>query len=89
MPDLVLHVRHGCPPCAELRAALPDLLARRAAEGLPVPVLAERVVDDDPALAARYGALVPVLRLGDAELTLVTSVRQAAAFLARTLGDPR
>lgn len=88
-PDLVLHVRHGCPPCEELRAALPDLLARRAADGAPVPALRVAPIDDDPALIARYGAVVPVLVLGDAELTLVTSLRQAGAFLARTLGDAR
>ena len=42
-------------------------------------------MDGDPDLAVRYGPLVPVLRLGNAELTLVTSARQASRFLERIL----
>lgn len=86
-PDdpLVLLHRPGCPPCAELRAAIPLLLERRRAAGRAAPALEERSVDGDPDLAVRYGPLVPVLRLGNAELTLVTSARQAARFLERVL----
>ena len=85
IPPLVLFHREGCLPCADLRSELPPLLDRRRAAGLPVPALLERAVDGDPELARRYGALVPVLRCGDAELTLVTSARQAARFLERIL----
>jgi hypothetical protein len=42
-------------------------------------------VDADPGLQARYGALVPVVAVGEQELPLVTSGRQLRAFLATTL----
>ncbi len=52
---LVLYTRAGCPPCEARAAALTRLGLRFI-----------RVdVDDDPALARRYGARVPVLVTSD------------------------
>jgi len=64
---------------------LQDLFEERAAIGEPVPTLEERDVDSDPELQARYGALVPVVALGAAELPLVTSGRQLRAVLQAAL----
>lgn len=64
---------------------LQDLLEERAMSGELVPTVDERDVDSDPALQARYGALVPVVALGATELPLVTSGRQLRAFLHATL----
>lgn len=57
MPRLVLYGRAGCHLCGEMQAGLEDLLRER---GLAL-VLVD--VDGDPALAERYGQLVPVLTL--------------------------
>lgn len=56
--ELELLTRHGCHLCEELLAELADLLPRY---GLTVRL---RDIDDDPALAARYGRRIPVLRKG-------------------------
>lgn len=64
---------------------LQDALEDRAAQGEPVPLVREVDVDADAALRDRYGALVPVLAVGDTELPLVMSGRQVRAFLGATM----
>ena len=61
------------------------ILEERATRGEVVPVVRDIDVSADPDLEARYGALVPVVAMGDAELPLVTSARQLRAFLDATL----
>ncbi|MEZ4596463.1 MAG: cytochrome c biogenesis protein CcdA [Chloroflexota bacterium] len=63
-------------------AALQWVLEERAAQGEVVPEVREVDVDASPGLRERYGALVPVVAVGEAELPLVTSGRQLRAFLA-------
>ena len=60
-------------------------LEERATRSEPVPSVREVDVDTDAVLQERYGALVPVVVLGAAELPLVTSGRQLRAFLAAAL----
>jgi glutaredoxin len=61
-PELTVYVRHGCHLCADML----DLLEALKPEfGFSVCV---RDVDDDAALAERYGARVPVLVGGTTEL---------------------
>lgn len=59
---LTLLVRGGCHLCDQMREQLAPLAA---ANGCSVD---ERDVDDDPALAARWGDRVPVLLAGEHEL---------------------
>lgn len=61
------------------------ILEERAARGEVVPLVTEQDVATDPDLERRYGALVPVIRIDDAELPLITSGRQLRAFLTATL----
>jgi glutaredoxin len=84
-PVLTLFSRAGCGPCREARDALQWVLEERAAQGEIVPLVREVDVDGSPDLRERYGALVPVVAVGGAELPLVTSGRQLRAFLAATL----
>jgi hypothetical protein len=86
-PHVVLTVyrRARCPLCDEADAWLQAALEERVVRGQPLPSVRRVDVDSDPGLAERYGALVPVLAVGTAELPLVTSGRQLRAFLERTL----
>lgn len=84
-PVLTLYTRSGCEHCAEARDLLQGALEERTLRDQPVPIVRQVDVDTDPRLAARYGALVPVVTLGGAELPLVTSGRQLRAFLSAAL----
>ena len=84
-PELVFYSRAACEPCAEARQTLQWALEERAAQGELLPTVREVDVDGDPGLQERYGALVPVIAIGGAELPLVTSGRQLRAFLAAAL----
>ncbi|MEZ4598061.1 MAG: glutaredoxin family protein [Chloroflexota bacterium] len=84
-PVLTLFSRSGCDPCREARDTLQWVLEERAAQGEVVPEVREVDVDASPGLRERYGALVPVVAVGEAELPLVTSGRQLRAFLATAL----
>ena len=80
-PLLTVYQRERCHLCDELRGILQSVLEERAARSQVVPALREVDVDADPQLAARYGALVPVLALGEHELPLAMSARHVRAFL--------
>ena len=84
-PVLLFYGRATCAPCTEARHSLQWILEDRAAHGDLVPVVRDLDVATDPDLERRYGGLVPVVVIGDAELPLVTSVRQLRAFLDATL----
>jgi hypothetical protein len=77
-PRLTLLVRAGCHLCDEMRDALAPLAS---AAGCAVE---EIDVDADPALEARWGALVPVLLAGERELC---HYRLEGARLAAYLAD--
>lgn len=85
LPDLVLYRRDGCHLCDETRATLELLFARRAREGLAVPRLVERDIDDNPALQHAMFETVPVLQLGARRLPLAIRVAAIRAFLAESL----
>lgn len=59
-PRLILYTRHGCHLCEEARERIGRLRSTGAAFELQLVD-----VDSDPALAARYGAEVPVLTVND------------------------
>ena len=84
-PVLMFYGRASCTPCTEARHSLQWILEDRAAHGELTPVVRDLDVSSDPELEQRYGALVPVVAIGAAELPLVTSVRQLRAFLDATL----
>lgn len=84
-PMLTVYRRAGCDLCDELDDAIALVLDERRAAGVVVPRTAVVDVDGDAGMAARYGALVPVLTLGDAELPLAMGARHVRRFLARTL----
>ena len=83
MTEVVLYGREGCAPCAHARDALRRLGREFAFE------LREHDVDADPALAARYGARVPVVAVGGREVSegrLDTgAVRRALAEAGRAV----
>jgi len=84
-PVLTFYGRATCSPCTEARKTLQWILEDRAVRGEVVPVVRDVEVSSDPDLEQRYGAFVPVVSIGDAELLLVTSARQLRAFLEATL----
>lgn len=89
LPDLVLYGRPGCHLCEDTRAILDALLARRASDGLPVPMIVERNIETEAVWHRRYVNTIPVVVLGDRELELATSRRQLERFLADGLdGGP-
>lgn len=59
---LTVYSRYGCHLCTDMLQALARL---QPVFGFEITVLD---VDDDPALATRYGDRVPVLLAGDTEL---------------------
>jgi Glutaredoxin-like domain (DUF836) len=74
---LVLYGRRYCHLCEEMLAALRSLDARASPEIVDV--------DSDPALEARYGEDVPVLMLGDVELSRHRlDAERVRAYLHRT-----
>jgi hypothetical protein len=81
----VFYARADCEPCTEARLTLQWALEERATRGGIVPTVREVDVESDPALRERYGALVPVMAIGESVLPLVTSGRQLRAFLADAL----
>lgn len=77
MRALTLYHREGCHLCEAMERELVPLLAARGWR-------LERVdVDEDPALAARYGADVPVLAWGGRELCRHRLDRHAVEALLR------
>lgn len=85
LPILTLYRRAECELCDEARLVLQALLEERAAAGMRLAAVRERDVADDPGLEERYGARVPVLRLGDEELPLAISSRAIRRFLSEAL----
>jgi hypothetical protein len=84
-PVLRFYGREHCEPCAEARTALQWVLEERASRGELVPSVVDVDVSTDAGLESRYGGLVPVVTVAEAELPLVTSGRQLRAFLDATL----
>ncbi len=89
LPDLILYARAGCGLCDEARSILGALLAQRAAQGRPVPVLVERDITSDPALERAYFTTIPVVEIGERRLPLATSAAKLRALLADALDAPR
>ncbi len=83
--ELVLYTRPGCGLCAETRGILEALLTHRAANGRPVPHLAERDISADPALERAFFSDIPVIELGGRRLTLATSPARIEALLGEVL----
>jgi glutaredoxin len=86
IPALILYSRPGCGLCDDVRDLLQALLERRAAAGLPAPVLEERDIDADPAWQRAYFTTIPVVELGDRRLETVTSAAALRRLLDEGLG---
>jgi hypothetical protein len=88
LPDLILYGRPGCHLCEDARGILEALLARRAGDGLPVPAVVHRSIEEEQDWHRRYLVTIPVIALGDRELELATSTAKIDRFLAEVLdGD--
>ena len=85
LPILTVFRRADCELCDEARLTLQALLEERAAAGLRLAAVRERDVADDEDLEWRYGALVPVLQLGEAELPLAITTGAIRRFLDQAL----
>jgi hypothetical protein len=85
LPDLILYGRPGCHLCEDAHAILEALLARRAEDGLVVPPVVERSIEDDQDWHERYLFTIPVLAFADRELELATTTTKIGRFLAEAL----
>jgi hypothetical protein len=85
-PTLKFYRRAGCEPCDEARIYLQQVLEDRVRRGDPIPTVRFLDVTTSPELEASYGPRVPVLALGDDEISLTVSHRSIAIFLDRVLG---
>jgi peroxiredoxin len=85
-PVLQFYRRDDCKLCDEARESLQVVLEERAKRGDPIPRVRVVNLTEQPELEETYGALVPVLSLGDEELPLAMSARSIRVFLDRTLG---
>ncbi len=74
LPDLILYARPGCSLCDEAREAIRLVTDDRRERGLPVPVVVERNIEDDPELHRRYLERIPVVELGDQRVELIVTV---------------
>jgi hypothetical protein len=88
MQQLFLYGRDGCHLCDEARTAIAQLLAERAAAGLPVPEVVERDIDTDPAWQRAFMASIPVVEIGGRRLELATNPRKVARLLSDALDAP-
>jgi len=83
LPDLVLYARPSCSLCDEARAAIDLVITDRRERGVPVPMVVERNIDDDPALHRRYLERIPVVELGEQRVELVVSVGRLRRLLSQ------
>jgi Glutaredoxin-like domain (DUF836) len=88
VPTVAFYTRPGCHLCADGRQTLHAILEERAIAGRRPCRVEERVLTDDPAWERRYLERIPVLAVGDEELSLSTSAQAIRAFLARALDAP-
>jgi hypothetical protein len=78
--------RRDCAVCDEARDSLQQVLEDRVRRGDPVPRVQYVDVDADPRLSRSHGPRVPVIALGEHELSLVSGYRPISLFLDRVLG---
>ena len=85
VPDLVLYGRPGCHLCEDTHTMLEALLANRVSQGLAVPTLVERNIEDDEDWHRRFMFVIPVVAYGERELELATKPSALGRFLAEVL----
>lgn len=85
-PTLNFYRRAGCEPCDEARIALQQVLEDRVKRGEPIPRVRYVDIAAEPSLEGAYGARVPVMVVGEDELSLTVSHRSISTFLDRVLG---
>jgi hypothetical protein len=88
MDELYLYRRPGCDLCDDTRTVLVQLLAERAAAGLPCPTLVERDIDTDDDWQRAFLATIPVVELGDQRLELAVSPARIRRLLTDVLDVP-
>ena len=88
MDELYLYARTGCHLCEETRTALVQLLADRAAAGLPSPSLVERDIDTDEDWQRAFMTTIPVVELAGRRLEVATSPARIRRPLADVLDVP-
>lgn len=86
LPTLKFYRRDGCEPCDEARLALQQVLEERVRRGDRIARVRYINLNEQPSLEAAFGARIPVIAVGEEELSLATSWRQIAQFLDRVLG---
>jgi hypothetical protein len=84
-PTIVLYGKPGCGLCDEARTILEDLLAERAASGLPTAPIEERNILSDEAWKRAFFQEIPVVEVGQRRLALATSAAKLRQLLAETL----
>ena len=87
-PTLIVYRRPSCHLCDDAEMLLHVELDERAARGLVTPIIEHIDVSMAPDLESRYGPRIPVIAVGDDELTLVTSGSRIRALLDRTMPPP-
>ena len=87
IPTVTLYTRDDCSLCDESRGVLDALLAERREAGLRTFEIVERDIASDPELVERFGAVIPVVEVGDRRVELAVSVSRLRRLLADALGD--
>lgn len=83
---LEFYRRDDCYLCDEARQSLQIVLEDRVRRGDPIPRVREVNLSQRPELEEAYGGRIPVLAIGEQELSLATSARSIGTFLDRVLG---
>jgi glutaredoxin-like protein DUF836 len=83
--EITLYSRAGCGLCAETRAVLDALVARRAKDGQPPAAVREIDIAADPVLERALFADIPVVEVAGRRLLLATSPARLERLLADAL----
>jgi hypothetical protein len=82
----MFYLKDGCELCVEARRELQGVLEERVKRGDPIARVRVVYIAGEPELEARYGGLLPVIAVGDQELTMAIGSRTINRFLDRVLG---
>jgi hypothetical protein len=86
-PTLTLWRGDGCHLCDRAAALLRALLDERRRAGLPVPVVNDRRIADDPAVERQLFELIPVLEMAGERLPLALDRDVVRAWLEERIGE--
>ena len=86
LPDLVLYARPGCSLCDEAREAIELVLRDRTERGLPIPVVVEHNIEEDPDLHRSFLERIPVVELGEQRVELIVTVGKLRRLMNEAFG---